>query len=145
MYKGSCLCGGVRFELDGPLGPIVCCHCPDCRKAQGTAFATVAPIARKDFRLLSGEDLLAEYESSPGKQRVFCKRCGSPLFSKRDADPAVLRLRIGALDTPVDAPVTRHIWVSTKAPWYEIGDDAPRHEKFEPTRRPGSSGEVPSK
>ena len=145
MHKGSCLCGGVRYELNGPLGPMVCCHCPDCRKAQGSAFATVAPVASADFRLLSGEDLLCEYESSPGKWRVFCRRCGSPIFSRRDADPAVLRLRVGSLDTPVSGPVSGHIWVSTKAPWHDIGGKAPQYETFEPTRKPGSSGEVGKK
>ena len=145
MLKGSCLCGGVRYELDGPLGPLVCCHCPDCRKAQGSAFAAVAPVASAGFHLLAGADLLSEYESSPGKKRVFCRCCGSPLFSRRDADPAVLRLRIGSLDTAVSGPVSGHIWASTKAPWDDIGGDAPQYETFEPTRKPGSSGEVGGK
>lgn len=142
MYEGSCLCGGVRYQLNGDLGPVVCCHCADCRKAQGTAFATVAPVRAADFRLFSGEELLSGFESSPGKKRIFCRRCGSPLYSQRAADPGTLRLRVGTLNAPAKVSVSAHIWTGAKASWYEICDSAPQYEKFEPTRQPGSSGNV---
>jgi hypothetical protein len=59
--------------------------------------------------------------------RVFCGRCGSPLFSKRDAMPELLRLRLGTLDTPVTAKPTAHIFVAEKAEWYDICDDLPQY------------------
>src|SRR5512146_1352890 len=117
MLKGSCLCGAVRYELDGELGPITCCHCSMCRKAQGTAFATNAPVDAARFRLLSGEEVLRAYRSSPDKIRTFCSKCGSPIYSRHDARPGTLRLRIGTLDTPVSAGPTAHIFVASKAPW----------------------------
>lgn len=136
MYAGSCLCGGVRYELDGALGTIVFCHCSRCRKAQGSAFAANAPVRSAGFRLLSGEELLSAYESSPGKWRVFCGRCGAPLYSRNTAMPEVLRLRIGSLDSALPPTVRpqHHIYASSRAEWYTIGDGLPQHEGVEPGR-----------
>lgn len=125
--SGSCLCGGVRYRFSGELGPIMVCHCSRCRKANGSAFQATAPVATADFQLLSGQELLAEYESSPGVFRVFCRVCASPLYSRRTATPGVLRLRLGSLDTPVGGRPELHIFTGSKAEWHEIHDDAPQH------------------
>jgi len=130
MPAGSCLCGGVRYRVDGALGALVLCHCSRCRKANGSAFQAVSPIATGDFVLLSGAELLSEYTSSPGVHRVSCRVCHAPLYSRRDAMPGTLRLRVGTLDTPVDADIGMHIFTSDRADWYRIRDDAPQY----PTR-----------
>ena len=127
MLKGSCLCNAVQYEIRGELGPIVMCHCSRCRKANGSAFASNAPVNTTDFHLLHGKDNIAEYESSPGVFRAFCHQCGSPLYSRRPAMPEVLRLRIGTLDTPIEDKPTAHIFVASKAEWDEIHDDLPQH------------------
>ncbi len=80
MLKGSCLCKGVTYEVHSGLGPIIMCHCSKCRKATGTAFATNTPINTTDFKLVTGENLLSEFESTPNVFRVFCRNCGSPLI-----------------------------------------------------------------
>lgn len=128
MIKGSCLCGKVSYEYRGELGPIVFCHCSRCRKAQGSAFGTNSPVKAADFSLLSGEDVLREYESSPGKHRVFCSHCGSPLYSRNSAIPGVLRLRVGSLDTPITARPVAHIYASSHAEWESITDTLPQYE-----------------
>jgi len=133
MYSGSCLCGAVRYAVRGELGAITVCHCRKCRKANGSAFSAVAPIARADLRLLDGQDALAEFESSPGVHRVFCKGCGAQLYSRRDATPDMLRLRLGTLDTPVDGKPGMHIFTAHKAEWYDIPGDAPRYPEHAPT------------
>lgn len=133
-HRGSCLCGGVRYEVAGAIGPATLCHCAACRKAQGSAYVAAAPVAAADFRLLAGEDLLTAYASSPGKHRVFCRRCGSPLYSRKDDRPETLRLRLGTLDTPLGARPAAHIWVSDMADWDRIDDDLPRYPRYEPTR-----------
>lgn len=127
--SGSCLCGGVRYRFGGELGPIMVCHCSRCRKANGSAFQATAPVASADFQLRSGQELLAEYESSPGVFRVFCRICASPLYSRRTAMPGVLRLRIGSLDTPVASRPALHIFTASKAEWHDIHDDAPQYPK----------------
>lgn len=134
-YQGSCLCGGIRYEFDGEPGPISLCHCAMCRKSSGSAYLAVAPIAAAAFRLVDGQALLRHYESSPGKQRGFCSRCGAPIYSRRADKPAVLRLRIGLLDTPLAQQPAFHIMVGSKADWETLPDDAlPRHDGIEPGR-----------
>lgn len=127
VHRGSCLCGGVRYEYSGEFGLFVYCHCSKCRKAQGSAFASNAPVEEAKFRLLQGSELLKAYASSPGKQRVFCSNCGSPLYSRADALPGVLRLRMGTLDTPVGKKPQAHIFAASRAEWYDILDGLPQH------------------
>ena len=127
MHKGSCLCGTVRYEIEGELGPIMLCHCSPCRKATGTAFGTGSVVPLDQFQIVAGREALKEYASSPGVYRVFCSGCGSPLFSKRDSMPGMVRLRIGTLDTPVPDKPAAHIFVADKAEWFDICDDVPQH------------------
>lgn len=127
MHTGSCLCGTVKYEVSGELGDIVLCHCSKCRKATGSAFASVALVKMSEFRLTSGQQALGEFRSSPGVYRVFCTRCGSPLFSKRDAMPDTYRVRIGTVDTPIHAKPSMHIFAGSKAEWFDICDDAPQY------------------
>jgi hypothetical protein len=135
MYKGSCLCGSVKYEVTCALGPVVFCHCSQCRKAQGSPFASNSPIPADHFHILCGQDALKAYESSPGKKRIFCKHCGSPLISKRDSLPDTVRLRVGTLDTEADVKPVAHIYAGSKALWYEITDNLPQYRDREPGRK----------
>jgi hypothetical protein len=134
MHKGSCLCGGVAYELDAALSEIGMCHCGMCRKASGTAFGTNAPVPAEKFRITRGSELLSSYESSPGKQRVFCRVCGSPVFSKSAKKPGVVRIRLGLLDTKVHRRPDYHFFVDDKADWHEIADELPQYPGFETGR-----------
>ncbi len=84
MLTGSCLCGGVAYEADAPLERIVHCHCQTCRKTHGTAFSSVTAVSREKFRWVRGQDLLGAFESSPGKFRRFCTKCGSHIMAERN-------------------------------------------------------------
>jgi hypothetical protein len=129
MHKGSCLCGAVEYEITGPLGPIVFCHCSRCRKSNGSAYAAIAPIPASKFHIVKGETTLRSFRNAAGVERLFCSNCGSPIFGKRDSMPETVRVRIGTLDTPVDARVSAHIFVGSKAEWDEIHDDVPQYEE----------------
>ena len=118
MISGSCLCGQVRYEVDGELGGFVHCHCRTCRKAHGSAFSSVAAVPKSAFRWVAGESLLKAYESSPGKFRSFCSHCGSHIVANRPAQPTIL-LRLGCLDTPAPGEPKCHIWRSDGASWYD--------------------------
>lgn len=118
MLKGSCLCGAVAYEADAEVNRIAHCHCRTCRKTHGAAFSSVAAVPRDRFRWTSGTDLLGSFESSPGKFRRFCSRCGSHIVAERVAQPTVL-LRLGCLDTTVGIRPQIHIWRSEGAPWYD--------------------------
>lgn len=124
---GGCLCGAVRYEVEGEIAPIQLCHCGQCRKAQGGPFGANAPVATGAFRLLRGGDALREFRASPGKRRVFCGTCGSPLFSQRDAAPEVMRLRVGSLDDTEGLAIGLHIQTASKAAWWSIDDERPRY------------------
>ncbi|PWG63967.1 GFA family protein [Spiribacter halobius] len=130
MHSGGCLCGGVRYELDAPIEGISLCHCRQCRKASGSAFVAVAVVNTAALRITAGEGLLTAYRATPGKQRVFCSRCGSPFFSARDGQPEVRRLRIGTLDTPLGEVAKVHAFTADCADWDEILDEHPRFPGF---------------
>jgi hypothetical protein len=126
VYTGSCQCGAIRFRIASELAPIELCHCRQCRKAQGAPFASNAPIRRDAFHLDSGADLLTHYESSPGKMRVFCSRCGSPIYSSRTSLPDVLRIRVGLINEPVSARPVAHIYAAAPCNWWPITDSLPQ-------------------
>lgn len=126
MHRGGCLCGAVRFEISGALPPIQICHCGQCRRAQGSAFAANIPVRVESLRFISGLQGLREYESSPGKLRAFCSNCGSPLYSRRVDLPDTRRIRAGSLDTPVHARPVAHFHTASKADWFEICDALPQ-------------------
>jgi len=133
MIRGSCMCGGVAYEAEGPIVAMARCHCEQCRKASGAEFATNGSVRAATFRVTRGEALLGEFEWSPGRHRVFCRNCGSPLFKRDDQLPEQVRLRLGSVDTPIDERPRLHVFVSEKPDWSEITDDLPQY----PTR-PGA-------
>lgn len=132
MYLGSCLCGSIRYNITAELGDFGYCHCRSCRKASGSAHAANAPVDRADFHLLSGQETLREYESSPGKFRTFCSICGSPIFAYLSASPEVLRLRLGSLDTPFTKQPKAHTFVLDKAPWELLSGELPQFPEWAP-------------
>lgn len=128
QYMASCLCGGVRLELLAEPGPISICHCSMCRKAQGGPFATNAGMPAAALNVTAGTELLGNYESSPGHHRVFCKRCGSPLFATNADDPSVVRVRVGIIDGPLRTRPSAHYYVGAMANWWRIDDHLLRFE-----------------
>ena len=126
QYTASCLCGGVQLALDAEPGPINVCHCVMCRKAQGGPFATNIPVAASAFQLLSGEEVLKAYESSPGKERLFCGHCGSPVYSRRKSVPSVVRVRAGLINEPLQSGLAWHAYMGASCNWWPINDGLPQ-------------------
>ena len=127
MYQGSCLCGTVRYEIAGEIGPISLCHCSRCRKANGSAFLAAAQIPAAEFKVVAGNDSLGDFESSPGVHRLFCRNCGSPIISRRPGPPEVIRVRLGTLDTYLKTKPASHIYFADRAEWYELEDDVAKY------------------
>ncbi len=127
MIEGGCLCGGIRYCYEGEIEEISICHCTQCRKAQGSAFAAVSPVAGERLRILAGAELIREYRSSPDKLRAFCGNCGSPIYSARDDLPGVKRLRLGTVDTPFTCANAFHIHTDSKASWWDCDDGLPSY------------------
>ena len=131
---GECLCGQVKYEIDGKISPIWLCHCSKCRRSTGSAFHASAVCRPEDFRWLSGADAVTEYEDSPGYKTRFCSRCGSPVPSHLEQRGSVF-LHVGGLDGDPGRSVSHHIFVASKAPWYEICDEHPQHDEHKPSTR----------
>ena len=135
MITGSCLCGAIAYEAGDLTGPMGHCHCRTCRKAHGAAFSTTARVARKEFRWLRGADKLSSFESSPGKWRRFCSKCGSQLIAEWITEPEII-LRMGCVDAGVEQRPVAHIWRSQGAGWYDPKDDLPCFTEAPPRRKP---------
>ena len=131
MVRGSCLCGEVRFVVNGPISALSNCHCSECRKAYGSAFGTIAVCRAEDFEYLSGESLISAYRQTENVIRRFCNNCGSQLPIKEDADPLV-GVPAGLLDDDPEIRPTEHIFVGSKAPWWTISDAVPQFEEGSP-------------
>lgn len=127
MFKGGCYCSAVKYEIHGKLLMFANCHCPDCRKFTGSTFSAVLVTEEQGFKLVSGENHLVSFQSSPGKQRHFCKTCGCHLFSRAEHRPGMIFVRAGSLDDDPHIKPQHHFWTGSKAPWHEICDSIPQH------------------
>ena len=136
VLGGGCLCGGIRYEIEGPVGPLLFCHCSMCRKAHGTAFRSRLAVPKAAFRFVSGEALLERYRSSGDTVRSFCRACGSPLVNLWDGDPERYGLALGTLDDDPGVRPACRVFVGSKAPWFEITDPLPQFEAFAPPQPP---------
>ena len=126
--KGSCLCGSMTYEVSRLAGPIVHCHCRTCRKAHAAAFTSTARVEQADFRWLSGQENLGSFESSPGKFRHFCMKCGTHLIAELPTQSQVI-LRVATLDEdPGGKPIAR-IWLSHEVAWLEHGSELPSFQE----------------
>lgn len=130
IYSGSCLCNKVKYEISGSIKNIIYCHCSKCRKAQGSAFATNGNVNKVNFKFIIGEDALTGYESSPGQTKYFCKYCGSPIISKNNKKPDMIRVRIGSIKSDITEQPEAHIFVKSKANWEKIESDLPQYDEY---------------
>src|SRR5262245_28583620 len=119
---GSCLCGEVGYEVEGPFAFMAHCHCSMCRKAHGTAFSTTLGASMDRFRWVRGTDGIRRYASSAAYFRPFCSRCGASV--PHEAGEQV-HVPAGSLDRDPETRPQAHIFVGSKAPWHEIADELP--------------------
>ena len=129
MMTGRCECGRVRFEADGKIADFSHCHCSQCRRMHGAAFATFAGVARAGFRYLAGESDVTTYASSATHERTFCRICGSNNGVTLDDEPEAIYLSMSAIDGDPPRPPGYHIYVGSKAPWHEIRDDLEQYKE----------------
>ena len=135
MIEASCLCGGVEWSVDEPLGTMSHCHCARCRKAHGSAFATYVGARTSGFAL-HADVAIGRYASSPAGARCFCTRCASVV----PGDPVGEWIFVPAGNFHSDPGVRprSHLFAASKAPWYTIDDGLPCFDAWPP----GSGGAV---
>lgn len=129
LLRGQCLCGEVQYAVDDAFVYAFNCHCSQCRRATGSAFKPFAGIEREKLSLARGHDQVLIFGDARANHDVHCSRCGSLLFSVV-RERAWVHVTLGTL---VDAPSIRpsaHIFVGSKAPWFQITDALPQHAEF---------------
>jgi hypothetical protein len=131
-FTGGCLCGAVRYRVDGPLRPVVACHCRQCRRQSGHHYA--ATSARREDVTIEGAESITWYRASDEAARGFCKVCGSALFWAREHGER-LSILAGSLDDPTGLQLVGHIYVADKGPYYRIADGLPQRDQ-------GADGDV---
>jgi hypothetical protein len=127
--EGGCLCGAVRFKAEGDPINVRICHCRNCQKAMGSPFFARALF---DPRALTVEGEMGRYPSSDRVDRVFCKACGTRLFSWRRNGTAI-GVALAAFDDRNAFAPTEHIWVSEKMDWVRLEDGLPQNQQSIPS------------
>ena len=125
--RGSCLCGGVRFEVTGAFLWAGHCHCSRCRKHSGTFGGTQGRVPREGFALLAGEELIRVFRPPGGRVKAFCSVCGSSLFGGSWPDGDQISIRLGAIDGDPGIQPQLHTFTASKAPWDRICDGLPEY------------------
>ena len=128
MYLGSCLCSRIRYELLTPPKAVTHCHCGQCRKSHGAAFATYGAVSRSDLRIVSGAGDIQSYASSESVLRQFCVHCGSSLFwskSKGDWSDWIC-VALGTLDSHFTPHQQKHVHVESRVPWCDAFGACPQ-------------------
>lgn len=128
--QGSCLCGNVKFRVDGEPVVMGFCHCSRCRKAGGSAFLANIVYRRADFAWIAGEDSVATYVADPPNslKRSFCTNCGSYLGEPYCEGDYVV-LAASTLDSDPGVRPSFHEYTAHKAPWFEITDDLSQYDE----------------
>jgi hypothetical protein len=121
---GSCLCGAVRYEICGPVRPVIYCHCSQCRKSSGH-FVAASACEPKALKLVD-ETGLRWYASSPAAERGFCADCGANLFW-RTQNRATVSIMAGTIDPPTGLQAIAHIFVDDASDYHVPGDGLPQY------------------
>jgi hypothetical protein len=129
---GQCLCGAVRYRLDS--APFDCgwCHCRTCQRNSGGPAMAFASVRFGDWVVTDGQDEVRRIRSSSFAERLFCGRCGTPLAIDYDIQPDTFDLSVATLDDPGAVRPGFHIFWSSRVPWFDPGDDLPKHDRFRP-------------
>jgi hypothetical protein len=126
MLGGSCLCGKIRYGIEGGPRFMYQCHCSRCRAATGAAFAANVIVDAEKFKITAGKEFLAGFESSPKKYRYFCSSCGSPIYSHGEKTKHIVSVRCGTLDQDPGLRPAYHAFAASKAAWDDICDKRPQ-------------------
>ena len=121
--EGGCQCGSLRYRLDGePLG-LAICHCTECQRQSGSAFAMSLTVPKESFRLLSGElkTFTTLCDSGRTKECAFCPSCGTRIYHQGEAG---MSIKAGTLDETSGLHPDAHYWTKSKQPWVPIPDGA---------------------
>lgn len=125
MMEGGCLCGAVRYRVEGAPVASGVCHCRSCRRASSAPSLPYATFAVERFVLIRGAPV--GFGSSAGVERRFCGRCGSPISYRSEAQPGLIDVMSGSLDDPDAVPPAMRIWTCERLAWDRVGEALPAY------------------
>lgn len=126
---GSCLCRKIKFRIPDKFHYMGNCHCSECRKFTGAAFSAAAGIDCNELEITEGKEFISFYHKTEDTDLAFCNNCGSSLFSKK-LNTNICNIRLGVLDDNPSQKPSFHIFVASKAPWFEITDDLKQFDEM---------------
>lgn len=123
VLTGHCLCGRVRYRIEGPPKRVSHCHCEQCRRASGGVALTLAAFdaGRVTFEGIA----MKSVRPTDFATRRFCPECGSHIAFQFDARPEDVAITVGTLDDPAQVPAIRHNFTSEKIPWVRLDEHLP--------------------
>ena len=133
---GECYCRAVRYEVADEFVYALNCHCSDCRRTTGSAFKPFAGIISEKLRVTRGSDDLMIH-GNEANHNAHCARCGSLLYSLV-RNGAFVHVAMGTLTDDPSIRSSAHIFVGSKAPWFEIADGLPQYVEHVTEREPGA-------
>lgn len=126
VLSGSCLCGAITYQVELPSRWCAHCHCELCRRSHGAAFVTWFGVPFTQFRLVTGEDCLRRFASSPEARRAFCRECGSSLFVQSERWPGEIHIALATVQGELDRLPQSHVYYDQHVSWFQIDDDLPK-------------------
>ena len=129
--QGGCECGGLRYVISGDPIAVAACHCTQCQRQSGSAFAMSMVVRRDAFRWLSGEPRTYETRADSGalKECVFCPECGIRIYNALSSMPATFNVKPGTLDDTSGLVPVMHVWLDSKQPWVPVPKESKQFQR----------------
>ncbi len=129
-YSGQCLCGAIKYDFPNAPAMTGVCHCKNCQRQAGSAFSTLAGVAKAEFNMTGEPKLYVDSDTDSGNdvERYFCGNCGSPIYSALPSQPDMLFLKTGTMDDTSEFTPMFHVWCSTKQNWVDLAEGVPQME-----------------
>lgn len=130
-HTGQCLCGAVTYEFENDPAAMGICHCKNCQRQAGSAFSTLAAVAKADLKITGSPKVYHDGDTDSGNpvERYFCEVCGSPIYSALPGQPDVVYLKTGTMDDTSKFSPMFHVWCSTKQDWVDLAEGVPQMDK----------------
>jgi hypothetical protein len=132
-FHGTCLCGGIKFEVEADPDSLRFCHCTSCKKLSGGGGTVNFGVPPSAIRIVDGEELIQRFTPEGGSAKTFCRNCGANLFGGGWPDSERCSVRVTTIEEPLDATIGAHLFVRSLEPWEVLPDDGA--QRFDTTSR----------
>ena len=133
-FSGGCLCGAIRYQVDGDLIRSLNCHCDDCRRAISASFGTYVFVEEEDLKIQQGTPKSFDHVNDLGFRltKRFCENCGTPMFGKGERGGTMVQIKVGTIDDASFVRPEMDLFVSSKLPFVPLSDETEHHDQGRP-------------